>query len=81
MADTLDLDNTLEAKVNRLRWIGWAVSIYFASLGPDQRNLCHCVTCAARRANEGEHVVPTEPGEWGEGPPRWEPPPDAGSYV
>ena len=83
--DTLDAGDTLEAKVNRLRWIRWARDIYFASLTgrPDERNLCHCVTCAARRAIEAEQVVPEVPGEWADGPPRWEPPPDdnAGSYV
>ena len=80
--DTLDLDSTLEAKVNRLRWIRWATDIYFASLSPDERNLCQCVTCAARRANQGEQVVPEVPGEWEDGPPRWDPPPDDNSaYV
>ena len=78
--DTLDAGDTLEAKIDRLRWIRWACDIYFASLGPDQRKLCQCVTCAARRANQQEHVVPDIPGEF-DGPPQWEPPPDAGSYV
>ena len=75
MADTMDMGTDLASKIDRLRWIGWAVSIYFASLGPDQRQLCHCASCVARRANQSEQVVPDTPREF-DGPPRWDPPPD-----
>ena len=80
MADTMDMGTDLAAKIDRLRWIGWATSIYFASLGPDQRKLCHCLGCLRERANQQERVVPDIPGGF-DGPPRWEPPPDLGSYV
>ena len=81
--DTLDFHDTLAAKIERLKWIFWAKNIYMASIGlsPDERNLCQCVTCAARRAIEAEQVVPEVPGEWDNGPPRWDPPPDLGSYL
>ena len=79
----MDMGDTLEARVNRLKCIHWGRQVYLASLAlsVDPRKLCHCLGCLRDRANQQEHVVPTEPGEWGDGPPRRDPPPDLGSYV